>query len=58
MDAIIQGGHRLICFHPDIGNVPASGVAILIHEKFVKSVKKKHLISDRLMAVDLLLGSH
>ena len=55
-DDIISGGHRLISYHPNLSEAPASGVAILIHDKFKACVEKKHLISHRVMAIDMLIG--
>ena len=52
MDRILSGGHRLVC---EYGGEGATGVAILIHRRWVKYIRKVHRIHDRLMAIDLKL---
>ena len=52
-DVIIAGGHRLIS---SLSAPMASGTSILMHKRFDKSVLKVHIVSDRVMAVDLKFG--
>ena len=52
-DIILRGGHRLITF---LESPAASGVGILVHSDYVKYITKKHLISDRTMAIDVKIG--
>ena len=54
-DVTLVGGHRLIC---EYGSVAASGVAILVHKALVRFIFKKILISDRVMALDVKIGSN
>ena len=53
MDCILTGGHRLIC---EYGGGVASGVAVLVHRQWVRFIRKKILVNDRLMAIDLKIG--
>ena len=52
-DVILHGGHRLIS---SLKEPASSGVAILVHQKHIKHVKSKTLISDRIMAIDMRIG--
>ena len=52
MDRILSGGHRLVC---EYGGEGATGVAILIHRRWVKYTREVHLIHDRLIAIDIKL---
>ena len=47
----MHGGHRLIC--SKVGDCAASGVAILIHDKYTQHIQKINCLHDRLMYVDL-----
>lgn len=51
-DLVLSGGHRLVC---EYGGEGATGLAILIHGRWVKYIRKVHLIHDRLMAIDINL---
>ena len=53
-DKLLSEGHYLICEYDDVA---ASGVAILIHYKFTRFIQRKHLVHDRVMAIDMKLGS-
>ena len=52
-DIILHGGLRSI---GSLSSAGASGVAILIHVKYVKLVNKVIRISDRVLAVDVRIG--
>ena len=50
LDAILDGGHRLICYRDEYY---AFGVGILIHQRWLDSIRYIHRISDRVLAIDI-----
>ena len=53
-DVILHGGHRLIS---SLDEVSANGVAILIHQDYVKRVINSVAPSNRVMAIDVKIGT-
>ena len=53
-DTLLHGGHRLIT---SLESPAASGVAILVHSDCVKYIIRKHMVSDRVMAIDVKIGT-
>ena len=53
-DTLFHGGHRLIT---SLQSPAASGVAILVHSDYVKYIIRKHMVSDRVMAIDVKIGT-
>ena len=51
-DGELSGGHRLISSYKDATS-PASGTAILIHARIIKFVRRKIIMHDRVMAIDV-----
>ena len=54
-DEFIEGSHRLIYSSDKNARTPATGMAILVHRRWVGQIQKKICIHDRVMAVDLKL---
>ena len=52
-DFILQYGHRLFSH---LEAPMASGVAILVHQKYADKIKKTIYLSDRVMAIDVRVG--
>ena len=52
-DIILSGGHRFIS---SLESTAVSGVAILVHSKHTEYVIGKHLVFDRVMAIDVKSG--
>ena len=48
----VKEGHRLICSNDDAARCPAAGVAILIHRRWIISMKIKSCFHDRIMDID------
>ena len=53
-DTLLHGGHRLIT---SLESPAASGVAILVHSDYVKYIIRKHMFSNRIMAIDAKIGT-
>ena len=53
-DCIVTGGHRLIT-HLD-GYIGA-GVGILVNSRWTRCIQKVHIVSDRILAIDMLFGN-
>ena len=55
-DIFIDDGHRLICSNSDEARSVASGVAILVHRRWIKMIKQRICVTDRVMAIDLKIS--
>ena len=52
-DVFLDGGHRLISSNSSNARSPASGVAILLHQRWTGRVARKICLHDRVMAIDV-----
>ena len=53
-DCIVTGGHRLIT-HLD--GYTGAGVRILVNSRWTRCIEKVHIVSDRILAIDMLFGN-
>ena len=54
-DCVLRGGHRLIT---NFGDCNSAGVGILVHARWTRYIRKVHLVSDRVMAIDVSIAHY
>ena len=54
-DRVLRGGHRLIT---NLGDCNSAGVGILVHARWTRCIRKVHMVSDRVMAIDVSIAQY